>query len=186
MAEADGDRTTPGSSVAERLAQAAAQDGARDLSAPELPALLAELAADPGIAARAATLHPDAGEREWQSVQRDAHVDVYLIAWAAASDTGWHDHDTSSGAMRVLEGTVTQERLRWAAGPERQVLVAGEALSFGPDHVHRLTVADGVAVTLHAYSPPLRTMGQYSFDEGGALRRRTITSDESLRAGLFF
>src|SRR4029450_479356 len=37
-------------------------------------------------------------ERVFASVHRDANVDVWLICWTPANDTGWHDHDLSSGA----------------------------------------------------------------------------------------
>jgi quercetin dioxygenase-like cupin family protein len=160
--------------------------GDADLQTNELRALLTAVAGRAELAAHVERLRPAGGERSWECLHRDEHTDVYVIAWTAGADTGWHDHDASSGALHVLEGTVTEERLRWADDHERLHLSAGEALSFGPDHVHRMTVSDGRAVTLHAYSPPLRRMGQYSFDGGGALQRRTITYRESLGAGLAY
>ena len=46
------------------------------------------------------------------------------------------------------------------------------AYSFGPDHIHRLTGRDPGSVSVHAYSPPLWRMGQYTLGPGGLLRRR--------------
>jgi hypothetical protein len=166
------------------VARAGVGRGEVDLGAAEIRALLETLARRAELAERVVALRPDAGERSWEGLLRDAHLDLYVIAWTAGADTGWHDHDQSSGALRVLEGAVTEHRLgRSGLHPHRK-LRAGEGLSFGADHVHRVTVSDVRAVTLHGYSPPLRRMGQYGFDASGALLRRTITWEEALRAGL--
>ena len=37
------------------------------------------------------------------------------------------------------------------------------------------------AVTLHAYSPPLRRMGAYRVEPGGVLQRHPLAKDEELR-----
>jgi hypothetical protein len=39
-----------------------------------------------------------------------------------------------------------------------------------------------LAVSIHAYSPPLWRMGAYDIDADGSLRRRSIAYDEELRA----
>jgi hypothetical protein len=36
-------------------------------------------------------------------------------------------------------------------------------------------------VSLHAYSPPLRSMGSYAIDDGGELRRLALGDGEELR-----
>ena len=59
-------------------------------------------------------LAPHAIQRAYQQPHRDAHVDVQVIEWLAESDTGWHDHDTSSGAVHVICGTLVE-----AATPDR-------------------------------------------------------------------
>ena len=38
-----------------------------------------------------------------------------------------------------------------------------------------------LAVSIHAYSPPLSRMGAYDVDADGTLRRRSISSAEELR-----
>jgi predicted metal-dependent enzyme (double-stranded beta helix superfamily) len=157
--------------------------GTVDLRAGEIRAVLEVLAGRAELADHAAALRPDAGERSWECLLRDAHLDVYVIAWTEGADTGWHDHDLSAGAVHVLEGAATEHRLGRSGDHPRRELRAGEGLSFGPDHVHRMTVAAARAVTLHGYSPPLRRMGQYTFDAAGALQRRTISYEEALRAG---
>ncbi len=172
--------------VQEWLARRPVLQAGTDLEPGEIAAVLEGLAARPELVAHRNALRPAAGARAWQRLYRDAHVDVWVIAWAAGADTGWHDHDSSSGALRVLAGAVTQERPRWTGDHDRQRVPAGEGLSFGPDHVHRVTVAEARAVTIHAYSPPLCRMGQYSFDPSGALQRRSVAYryPDELRAAL--
>ena len=46
------------------------------------------------------------GQRHYVSLHRDEYVDVWLLCWTREDDTGWHDHDISSGAVRVVLGTV--------------------------------------------------------------------------------
>ena len=44
-------------------------------------------------------------------LHRDAHVDVWLLCWTPRNDTGWHDHDISSGAVAVVEGCLVEHNL---------------------------------------------------------------------------
>src|SRR4051794_15739760 len=68
----------------------------RDLDPEELRALVASIACEPGLWERHVGF--DDGERVYASLHRDAHVDVWLLCWTPANDTGWHDHDISAGA----------------------------------------------------------------------------------------
>lgn len=170
-----------GPSLAGWLSARAPGTGDDDMAPAAIGDLLDEMAAHPELVARAAALRPAPGGRSWDCIYRDAHLDVWTIAWRGGSDTGWHDHDLSSGAFRVLEGAVVQERPRWGGDHEWREVPAGECLSFGPDHVHRLAAPGGWALTVHAYSPPLRRMGQYTVDADGAVRRRIVGAEEELR-----
>ena len=40
---------------------------------------------------------------------RDPHLDLWLICWLDAQDTGYHDHDVSSGAVYVCDGTLHED-----------------------------------------------------------------------------
>ena len=42
--------------------------------------------------------------RSYAALHRDASIDLWAIFWLPENDTGWHDHDTSSGAVRVSRG----------------------------------------------------------------------------------
>jgi hypothetical protein len=61
------------------------------------------------------------------------------------------------------------------------VVPAGRSFSFGPDHIHRLTDEADQAVSLHAYSPPLWRLGQYTIDDDGVLRRISACYADELR-----
>ena len=121
------------------------------------------------------------GGRHYVSLQRDERLDVWAIFWLPDSDTGWHDHDVSSGAVRVVEGELEEHALRVRGDDGRRVVRAGEAWSFGPDHIHRVTCATPRATSIHVYSPPLWRMGQYSLTPSGLLRRRSVSYAEELR-----
>ena len=123
----------------------------------------------------------DTGGRHFVSIRRDLDVDVWLLCWNTVDDTGWHDHDLSSGAVTVVRGVVRETTLRIAAEPLVSDFAAGTSFSFGPDHIHRMTGAVDGSVSIHAYSPPLWRMGQYSFARGGVLRRVSVSYAEELR-----
>ena len=100
---------------------------------------------------------------------------VWLITWARGNDTGFHDHDLSCGAVAVVQGAIVEERLVVGGPPRRLPHSAGEAFGFDASHVHRMRKDDAaLAVSIHAYSPPLSRMGAYEVDADGALCRRSI------------
>ncbi len=138
-----------------------------------------------GFAARrslwAAHRDPAARERRYVSLHRDDRLDVWAIFWVPDSDTGWHDHDVSSGAVRVVEGALEEHALRVRGEDGRRLVVAGQVWSFGPDHIHRVTCATPAATSIHVYSPPLWRLGQYSLTPSGVLRRRSVSYAEELR-----
>jgi predicted metal-dependent enzyme (double-stranded beta helix superfamily) len=123
----------------------------------------------------------DGGRRHYVSIHRDEYVDVWLICWSAGNDTGWHDHDISSGAVRVLRGELVESKPRIGGVHARTTVSEGCSFSFGPDHIHRLTDEADQAVSLHVYSPPLWRLGQYSIDDGGVMRRVSVCYADELR-----
>ena len=76
----------------------------RDLDRRELRRLVGGIAADPKR--WRAHARWGSGERHFEQLRRDEHVDVYVISWAPGNDTGFHDHDTSQGAVAVVEGEI--------------------------------------------------------------------------------
>jgi predicted metal-dependent enzyme (double-stranded beta helix superfamily) len=124
---------------------------------------------------------PDATERTFAALHRDETVDVWAIFWLPDHDTGWHDHDISSGAVHVVEGALEERVLRLAQPEHRMRYPAGSSFTFVPSHIHRLTCAAPRATSIHAYSPPLWHLGQYTLTEDGALRRVSVSYADELR-----
>jgi predicted metal-dependent enzyme (double-stranded beta helix superfamily) len=122
-----------------------------------------------------------ASGRTFASLHRDASVDVWAIFWLPENDTGWHDHDTSSGAVHVIEGALEEHALLVARPERRTRFAGGTSFSFGPSHIHRLTCAEPRTVSIHAYSPPLWRLGQYTVDPEGALHRVSVSYADELR-----
>src|SRR4051812_7332485 len=153
---------------------------AHDLSQDELERLVSDVAADPERWRHLVTHRAD--ERTYVELHRDDHVAVWLICWMNDHDTGYHDHDLSAGAVGVAAGAVREERLVLGGPPAVRVADAGEAFSFGPADIHRVSHAGAEpAVTIHAYSPPLMRMGSYEVLESGVLQRWSLSYEEELR-----
>jgi predicted metal-dependent enzyme (double-stranded beta helix superfamily) len=153
---------------------------AHDLSADELERLVRGLAAEPERWRHLVSHRPD--ERTYAELHRDEHVAVWLICWMNDHDTGYHDHDLSSGAVAVAAGAVREERLVLGGAPAARTAAAGESFTFGAADIHRVSHAGSEpAVTLHAYSPPLWRMGAYEVLPTGQLRRWSLSYAEELR-----
>lgn len=151
----------------------------RDLESEELRDLAASIAADPTQWTGHVAFSDD--ERHYVCLHRDTHVDVWVLCWTPRNDTGWHDHDTSSGAVAVTQGSLTEHNLAVGAPSMSTDVAAGLVFAFGPDHIHRLTGRDAGSVSIHAYSPPLWRMGQYTVSRSGMLRRKSVSYADELR-----
>jgi hypothetical protein len=152
---------------------------ARVLSRPELEGLVNTLAGRPELWSGRVAF--DTGGRHFVSLFRDEHVDVWLLCWNVVDDTGWHDHDMSAGAVAVVRGAVRETKPRLSGEPITAVVAAGSRFSFDPEHIHRMTGAVDASLSIHAYSPPLWRMGQYSFGQDGSLLRRSLSYADELR-----
>ncbi len=120
--------------------------------------------------------------RTYELLHHDDEVMAWLICWMDDHDTGFHDHDTSSGAVHVIQGRIREERLRLGRPPLRREFGAGATFAFGASDIHRVAHAGGgPAITLHAYSPPLWRMGAYEIEPDGSLRRHSLSYAEELR-----
>jgi len=145
----------------------------------ELRELVTRIAADPERW-RPLVSH-ETGDRHFEQLWRDDEVDVWVISWANGNDTGFHDHDVSSGAVAVVEGELVEERLTIGGIPRRVAYRAGDRFTFDPSHVHRMhNETPRLAVSIHAYSPPLRALGAYVIERDGTLRRLTQAGDSEL------
>ena len=152
----------------------------RDLSGPELEAFVGELADRPELWID--LVRHDSSQRLYEELLSDEHVTAWLICWMDEQDTGFHDHDVSSGAVAVVSGAVSEQRLRIYGAPHDRAFAAGQTFHFSPSDIHRvLHAGTAPAVTLHVYSPPLARMGAYVVDEQGVLARHPVSSSEELR-----
>jgi hypothetical protein len=152
----------------------------RDLERNELRQLVARLSARPE--AWHTLVRHDPAQRIYEQLWRDEHVTAWLICWMEEHDTGFHDHDLSSGAVAVVAGEVREQRLVIGGDPLMRTFSAGDSFDFGPSDIHRVVHAGAVpAVTLHAYSPPLRRMGAYTVEPGGVLSRHAMSQSDELR-----
>jgi predicted metal-dependent enzyme (double-stranded beta helix superfamily) len=149
------------------------------LAIPQLRDLVTSLAADPRTWSH--LVRHDPSQRVFERLIDEPEVEAWLICWMPGHDTGFHDHDLSSGAVTVVSGAVCEERL--GLGQTRSnVYGPGESFDFTSSEIHRVTHSGAAAtVTVHAYSPRLRRMGAYAVASDGALKRHPLGYGEELR-----
>jgi cysteine dioxygenase type I len=128
-----------------------------------------------------------AEERYFIELYRNAHLDVWLICWLNQQDTGFHDHDISSGAVFVCDGLLAEDRLRQRADGihvDTREHRAGGGFDFDASYLHRMRHAgEEPATSIHCYSPALWRLGHYDFDEDGNLCRTSVTYADEMWTG---
>lgn len=111
----------------------------------------------------------------------DDDVEVWALSWSSGHDTGFHDHGGSAAAITVVQGRLLEERLTLSRSPALRALEPGDVIDAHPEHVHRVRHIGGPpAVSIHAYSPPLREVGAYRVSEEGLLERTPLPGDHEL------
>lgn len=88
-----------------------------------------------------------------------------LNTWWVPRDTGYHDHDGSCVGVYVVTGEATNEPLTMAGSRRVARYGAGESFSSPGSGIHRMDHAPG-AVTVHVYSPPIRSIGHFDVVDG--------------------
>lgn len=108
----------------------------------------------------------------WRSDASEA----WLNLWWQSRDTGFHDHDGSCVGVYVIEGVARNEVL--VIGRARRITQYGPGDRFAcpGTAIHRMEHDPG-AVTIHVYSPPIRSIGEYEIEDG-ELTRRPVSPDE--------
>ena len=151
----------------------------RLLGARQLGDMVRRLAASPADWPTPVRLNPTA--RWYERIHLDDSHEVWVISWLPGQATGFHDHGGSAGAFAVVWGTLMERRV--AGGTlTGQVLAkpvgAGGSRAFGPRYIHdvRNAAASVVAVSVHAYSPPLESMRRYEFSSNGQVHVTTETA----------
>jgi predicted metal-dependent enzyme (double-stranded beta helix superfamily) len=152
----------------------------RDLTRDELRTVVSSLSTSSGLWRPLVRHSPE--QRSYEQLVLNEHLAVWLICWMEGHDTGFHDHDGSSGAVIVVDGLLREERLRVGGPPAANVYRPGDVFDFAGPDIHRVVHPGGApAVSIHAYSPPLRGMGSYVWEADGALRRQLLGGDEELK-----
>ena len=125
----------------------------------------------------------DGEERDYETIWSDSFVNAWVICWPDDSDTGFHDHDDSAAGIVVVEGDVIEERLALSGPPLARRFAAGQAFHIPPVAIHRVRHGGGTpALTVHAYSPPLRRQGVYRSGPNGVLEREGTPHTVALSA----
>ena len=146
------------------------------LGARQLGEVVRRLAGSPAEWLTRVRLNP-AG-RWYERIHLDDSHEVWVISWLPGQSTGFHDHGGSAGAFAVVWGTLMERRV--AGGTlTGQVMAkpvgAGGSRAFGPRYIHDVSNAapSAVAVSVHAYSPPLPEMTRYDLTPGGLVKVET-------------
>lgn len=163
------------STMTQPISPASVQPGPL-LGARQLADVVRRMAASPADWLTRVRLNP-AG-RWYERIHLDDIYEVWVISWLPGQTTGFHDHGGSAGAFSVVWGTLTERRVLGGV-TTGQVLArpvqAGGARSFGPRYIHDVhnAAASAVAVSVHAYSPPMPKMTRYDLTPGGLVKRET-------------
>jgi hypothetical protein len=129
-------------------------------------------------------VHRGDGRRWYEPLMEAPDFEAWLLGWPVGEGIDLHDHGSSSGALLVVEGILSETYvdastwLRPGGRLRHRRLFEGDAVSFGPDHVH--DVVNGghhQALSIHVYSPRLRSMTFYEnrFDRGLAAVRTEVS-----------
>ena len=126
--------------------------------------------------------------RWYEQIRVNDACELWLISWLPGQSTGFHDHGGANGAFGVVWGELDEHVA--ARAPARAGRLGrhrpsarcppGRCAPSAPHHVHdvRNSSADSVAVSVHAYSPPLSAMTRYDLTPGGLVPSRTEGADD--------
>ena len=119
--------------------------------------------------------------RWYEQIRVSDSCELWLISWLPGQSTGFHDHGGANGAFGVVWGELDEHVVARGDGTMIANPVApGKVRSFGPRHVHdvRNSSTGSVAVSVHAYSPPLSAMTRYDLTSRGLVPIRTEGTDD--------
>jgi mannose-6-phosphate isomerase-like protein (cupin superfamily) len=145
------------------------------LSTDNLAAIVEEFAENPASWLDAVRFN--VGGRWWARLHSDDLLDVWLITWTEDTGTELHDHGDSAGAFIVISGTLTEVRPARGGGLfALTTLKSDDVRAVEPGAIHDVTNPSRTpAISIHAYSPPLRKMTYYKASEHLPVPIRTLT-----------
>src|SRR6266702_6760563 len=159
-----------------RLAAPARLRPGQLLGARQLADVVRRLAASPAEWLGRVRLNPEG--RWYERIHLDDGHEVWVISWLPGQATGFHDHGGSAGAFGVVWGTLVERRVVGATTTGHVLakpVGSGGARAFGPRYIHdvRNAAVSSVAVSVHAYSPPLPAMTRYDLTPAGLVQLDT-------------
>lgn len=114
----------------------------------------------------------DRDRRRYELLYEDDWVDIWVLSWMPGQRTGFHDHDRSGVGLCCAQGALDEGMLVLGASAEPVRLTPGTSRNGAGGYIHSVAHVEGEpAVSIHAYSPPLMVVGQYSQDDSGRLVR---------------
>jgi predicted metal-dependent enzyme (double-stranded beta helix superfamily) len=142
----------------------------------QLADVVQRLAASPAEWLTRVRLNPTG--RWYERIHLDDSHEVWVISWLPGQATGFHDHGGSAGAFAVVWGTLLERRVAGGMATGHVLakpVGAGGYRAFGPRYIHdvRNAAASSVAVSVHAYSPPIPQMTRYELTPDGLVRQGT-------------
>ena len=143
------------------------------LGARQLAGVVRRLAASPAEWLTRVRLNP--ARRWYEQIHLDDSHEVWVISWLPGQATGFHDHGGSAGAFTVVLGTLMERRITGGVTTgqvQAKPVGAGGGRAFGPRYIHDLrnAAAAVVAVSVHAYSPPIPQMTRYDLTPDGLVK----------------
>ena len=106
----------------------------------------------------------DHDARFYQQLYRDPNLDVWLICWVDGQSTGYHDHDRSSGAVCVCEGTLFEDWFR----VEEDGWVRERTTEHGPAGASTSTLPTSTASGIQGRTPRPRPRSTSTLRRSGA------------------
>jgi hypothetical protein len=139
----------------------------------QLEEIVSEVGRSPWLWGQA--LRFDVDRRSQRVLWRTDALEIALFGWASGQDTLFHDHGGASGAAFVCSGLLIEDVVEAANGHVIRRYTrrrrAESAFCFGPDYIHRVRhePAQGVAISIHAYTPALRPALDYDVRDDGTV-----------------
>jgi mannose-6-phosphate isomerase-like protein (cupin superfamily) len=120
-----------------------------------------------------------ADERWWTRLYGDETVDVWLLTWVQDTGTDLQDHGHSAGAFTVVSGVLDEVRPDGSGGLATTRMRSGQIRTVERGAVHDVRSPASVpAISIHAYSPPLREMTFYAQSAAGPEPTRTVSTHD--------
>jgi mannose-6-phosphate isomerase-like protein (cupin superfamily) len=96
--------------------------------------------------------------------------DVWLLSWLREQGTELHDHGDASGTFIVVKGTLEETRIDGEGRQVTRLLRRGDVSWLDRGDLHDVrNPYTAPAVSIHAYSPALRSMTYFARHEDGRL-----------------